>query len=97
MQEAWGTGMGHRTAASLNVNQYSFVLIDPQGMHSHLRIAEFENVEQASQLAEAVVSELSIDPDHRWAGWKLEVRDVHGQLVITKIVPATELASSRIH
>ena len=79
------------------MNQYSFVLIDPQGTQSHLRIGEFENVEQATQLAEAVASDLSIDPDHRWAGWKLEVRDDRGQLVVAKIVPAAELAGSRLH
>jgi len=69
------------------VKHYSFVLIDPRGSESDLRTGEFRSFGQVLQLAEVVALDLSIDPERQWAGWTLEVRDVHGQLVSARTVP----------
>jgi len=69
------------------LDRYYFVLIDPRGSESDFRVGELPTLDRAFQLAEIVALDLSIDPDHRWAGWTLEVRDVNGQILVAKSVP----------
>ena len=71
------------------MNRYSFVLIDPRGSESNFRVGEFPGLHKALQLAEFVTLDLSIDPAQRWAGWILEVRDIHGQILVAKNVPVS--------
>jgi len=59
-------------------------------LDSDFGVGEFPNPEKAFQLADVVASELSLDPDHRWAGWTLEVRDVHGELLVAKRIPVSK-------
>jgi hypothetical protein len=73
------------------VYRCSFVLIHPRGLYSDLRVGEFPSLEHALQLAEVITQELSIDPEHRWSGWTLEVRDILSQVLITIRIPETAL------
>ena len=68
--------------------RYSFVLVDTHGMHSDTQVGELPSLERALQLAEVITQELSSDPDHRWAGWTLEVHDMQGQVLAVKPVPS---------
>ena len=72
------------------MNRYFLVLIARDGLDSDFGVGEFPNPEKAFQLADVVASELSLDPDHRWAGGTLEVRDVHGQLLVAKRIPVSK-------
>ena len=72
------------------MNQYAFVLIDPRGSESDVRVGEFPTLEKALQLAEFVTLDLSIDPDRQLAGWTLEVRDADGRILLAKSIPASE-------
>ena len=81
------------------MDPYSLVLIDPRGSESIFRVGEFPSAEKACALAEFVTLDLSIDPEYRWAGWTLEVRDVHGQILVSKSVPGkrTRCKSPSLH
>ena len=72
------------------MNRYFLVLIARDGLDSDFRVGEFPNPEKAFQLADVVASELSLDPYHRWAGGTLEVRDVHGQLLVAKRISVSK-------
>ena len=67
------------------MSQYLFILINPRGLHFETRVGVLPSVEHALQLAEMITQELSADPDHRWADWTLEVRNIHAQVSV--IIP----------
>jgi hypothetical protein len=69
------------------VTKYHFVLVDPQRLESHIRLGEFPKPERAFQLAELIVSDLSIEDGGKWCGWTLEVRSTEGQRLFA--VPVT--------
>ena len=52
----------------------------------------FPTPEKARQLAELIAIDLEIEPDGRWLGWAVDVRNAHGERFFTIPVRASELA-----
>jgi hypothetical protein len=52
----------------------------------------FSSPEYARQLAELIALDLEIEPDGRWSGWFVDVRDAYGERFFTIPVREPELA-----
>jgi hypothetical protein len=54
----------------------------------------FASPDKAKQLAELMAIDLEIEPDGKWCGWSIDVRDPKGEKFFSIPVRASELAAA---
>jgi hypothetical protein len=76
------------------MNKYFFDLVNPQRSEYDFRGGEFPTPDSALQLAELIALDLAIEPESKWSGWTVEVRNPFGQPLFSIPVPGPNLVAT---
>ncbi len=76
------------------MKKYFFDLVSPQRKEFDFRGCEFSNPETAFQQAELLALDLCIEPESKWLGWTVEVRNTYGLQLFAMPVPDSELVAA---
>jgi hypothetical protein len=85
-----------RGIARAEENDMQRYFFDLMGERPHYDFSghDLPSVTRAYELAELMALDLSIEPDERWGGWSIDVRNTLGQKLCTVPVAAENAAAA---
>jgi uncharacterized protein DUF6894 len=75
------------------MRRYFFDLVSDERSEYDYRGCDFSELSNAEEMATLMALDLGIEPESRWSGWTVNVRNAHGQEFFRVPVPQVCLAA----
>jgi len=69
------------------MRRYFFDLVSDERSEYDYRGHDFSDLSIAEEMAKLIALDLGIEPENRWSGWSINVRNAHGQEFFRVPVP----------